>query len=122
MRSGELWVLIPIIAIVCGMVTKLAQIGARATAEWRAAHGGQQSPARQAAQRELSGEEALFGLSAAEDLRDIRQRLDRLECQVSQVVQAVQAIVPAPAQATRSLDSFAEAPTPAMPPAVEQHL
>jgi hypothetical protein len=110
MHDGELFMMIPILAIVCGMVVKLAKLRF------------EQRPAQPVAPRELSGEEALFGLSAAEDLRDIRERLDRLEGQVSQVVRAVQAVVPAPAQAARSLDPIVEPPVPPTPPVVEQRL
>jgi hypothetical protein len=76
---------------------------------------------RQVREKEqLSGEQALFGLSAAEDLRDLKQRMGAVESQISEIASAVRSMAAAPVRTARSLDAFAE--EPAEPPVVEQQV
>lgn len=79
---------VPIIAILSNTVIKLAKM--------RMEH---RPPTR-----ELTGEQALFGLTAAEDLRDLKGRMDRLEAQIAQIAQAVQPAAPL----ARSLDPITD--------------
>lgn len=87
---------IPIIAIITNALVKVAESRSSALAQ---------------AERTPTGEEALFGIAAAEDLRDLKQRMDRLESQIAAIANAVQGSTPAP---TRSLD-----PQPVQPPSFE---
>jgi hypothetical protein len=94
---------IPMVAIICKTVISLA--------EMRPQNAPPPEP------RELTGEEALFGISAAEDLRELKQRMDRLEGQIATIANAVQGGArTAPA---RSLDPIESVP-PQEPPIVEQ--
>lgn len=86
---------IPIIAILSNTVIKLVEMRMK-----------NQPPPLAAS--ELSGEQALFGLSAAEDLRELKARMDRMESQISQIAGALQGAKAAP----RTLDPIVEPPRP----------
>ncbi len=101
MREMPWFVLVGVVAIVCGMITKLAQI----RSEGR--------PRREETGRELTGEEALFGLAAAEDLRDLKGRMDRIEGRIDQIARALEALAPMRPTAARTLEPVA----PETPPA-----
>jgi hypothetical protein len=94
---------IPIVALIGKTIVQLVEM--------------RQGVAPHPAAGELTGEQALFGISAAEDLRDLKQRMDRLESQIASIANAVQGSGrPAP---TRSLDPVEPIP-PSEHPLLEQ--